>query len=33
MRLLLQQVKLKSDARWQKLAVDDLDPIVCNTVP
>jgi hypothetical protein len=33
MRLPLQQVKLKSDAHWQKLAVDDLDPIVCNTVP
>jgi hypothetical protein len=33
MRLPLQQVKLKSDAHWQKLAFDDLDPIVCNTLP
>jgi hypothetical protein len=33
MRLPVQQVKLKSDAHWQKLAVDDLDPIVCNTLP
>jgi hypothetical protein len=33
MRLPVPQVKLKSDAHWQKLAGDDLDPIACNTVP